>query len=223
MQDKGACLEKLEFWNSLSSTEKEVVHNNSYIKVCKKGNLIHGGGDNCLGMISIFDGVIRTYMVSEEGREVTLFRLYEGDCCVLSAACVITQITFDTEMVADEDCSFLVINSDTFEQLTKHNIYVRNFMLELISKRFSLVMWTMQQILFMGYDKRLAAFLIDEYDRKGTKEIRFTHEQIAQNTSSAREVVARMLKRFAQDGLVEYERGKIELIDVDKLRRLINE
>jgi CRP/FNR family transcriptional regulator len=93
-------------------------------------------------------------------------------------------------------------------------------MYELIIERFSEVMWAMQQILFMGFDKRLAVFLYDEYSRTGFNEIKMTHEQIAKMTGSAREVVSRMLKRFADDGLVEFRRGIIILKDISRLKKI---
>ena len=214
-------LEKLPFWGRLSIDEQELVKKYSSIQKYEKGRLIHGCDSNCLGMITVLKGSIRTYMMSDEGREITLFKLYEKDTCVLAASCIISQITFDTFMTAEEDCDILVIQASAFLQLIEKNIYVKCYMYELSTERFSSVMWSMQQILFMKFDQRLASFLMEEYERTGKNEIKMTHEQIAQNTSSAREVVARMLKRFAADGLVEIKRGTIRLTDVEGLRDII--
>lgn len=93
-------------------------------------------------------------------------------------------------------------------------------MYELATERFSSVMWVMQQILFYGFDRRLATFLLNEYRRTGATSIRMTQEQIAQNVNSAREVVARMLKQFASDGLIENRRGVIVLKDIGGLENL---
>ena len=152
---------------------------------------------------------------------MTLYRLGAGDCCVLSASCVISQITFETLMAAEQDTELLIVASGAFGELTKQNINVRCFMYEQAISRFSDVMWAMQNVLFRRFDQRLAAFLLEEYKRTSSREIKMTHEQIAQNTSSAREVVARMLKRFASDGLVEMRRGTIRLADVDGLKKLL--
>ena len=186
-----------------------------------RGELIHGGGSDCLGQVMVLSGLTRTYVLSEEGREVTLFRLGEGDCCVLSASCVITQITFDTFMSAEMDCELLIVSSGAFGSLSDSNIYVRCFMYEQATARFSDVMWAMQNVLFRRFDQRLAAFLLEESGRTGSNEIRMTHEQLAQNTSSAREVVARMLKRFASDGLVDVRRGVIRILDAGGLEELL--
>lgn len=166
------------------------------------------------------EGKLRISALSDEGREITLYQLYKNELCVLSASCILSQITFDTYTTVTEDCTVLLVNTNTFEKFAKQNIYVRCYMYKLLSERFSSVLWAMQTILFKGYDRRLASFLIREYDRTGLTTISMTHEQIAQHTNSAREVVARMLKRFANDGLPEYTRGKVTLKDLGALRLL---
>ena len=214
-------LTQLPYWDMLSQEDQELVRHNTTMQRYEKGQFIHSDLYDCLGMVLVLQGEIRTYLLSEEGREVTLFRLYEGDPCVFSASCAIRQITFEVHMTAEQDCTLLVVRTGAFAELTRRNVYVRCLMYELMLERFSSVMWSMQQILFHGFDRRLAAFLIGEYDRTGVPVIQMTHEQIAQHTSSAREVVARMLKRFATDGLVEVRRGSIRLTSPDDLRKLI--
>lgn len=214
-------LSALPFWPRLDAAQQALMERNASIRTCAKGALIHGGSDACLGFTLVLEGDIRACLLSEEGREITLFHLYPGDCCMLTAACVISQITFDTHLVAEQDCRLLVVSAGAVETLAQQNIYARCFLYELATARFSAVMWSMQQVLFARFDRRLATFLLNEYERTGNTEIRMTHEQIAQHVSSAREVVARMLKRFASDGLVEMRRGAIRLSDPDGLRRLL--
>lgn len=216
-----SCLEKLPFWDKLMKSEKELVQSNSYLVSFSKGQLIHSGSAECMGMTMLRNGEIRVSVLSEEGREITLYRLHENELCVMTASCLLNQITFDTQMTATADCSALVVSVPAFEKLMNQNIYVRCFMYELLSERFSSVMWTMQMILFKGFDRRLASFLINEYARTGLTTIKITHEQIAEYTNSAREVVARMLKRFAADGLVEFKRGIITLKDIKALKMMI--
>lgn len=167
-------------------------------------------------MLFILSGEIRTYLLSDEGREVTLFRLYPGELCVLSASCVISQITFDTQMTAGMNTDVLIIPANVIAALKEKNLHVRCFLYELATKRFSAVMWAMQQIMFKG----LAEFLFAEAERTGSDTIRMTHEQIVQHISSAREAVARMLKSFSEDGLVELKRGAITLRDKNRLNCL---
>ncbi len=219
--DKEKYLALLPFWDRLSQEEKETAAAGASLRSFKKGELIHSGDDECMGVLLLLSGGLRVFMLSEEGREVTLFRLDKGDCCVLSASCVISQITFDTSMTAERDTRLISISAGVFKRLAGMNVYVRCFMFELATEHFSDAMWSVQQILFKGFDRRLAGFLISEYQRTGSPEIRMTHEELAQHTSSAREVVARMLKRFTGDGLVEYRRGCIRLTDIEALRNMI--
>ena len=213
-------LERLPFWKLLTDSEKELVRQNAVIRLYKKGTRVYSSERECLGMLFVMQGEMRTYLLSEEGREVTLFRIYPNDLCVLSASCVISQISFDTQMSAQKDTEALIIPPNIMLLLKEKNLSVRCFLYELATKRFSDVMWAMQQILFKRLDQRLALFLMQESQRLGTDTIHMTHEQIAQQISSAREAVARMLKQFSEDGLVELKRGAIRLLDQKGLKAL---
>lgn len=215
-------LQTMSYWPRLSGEEKELLCASSTLRTFRQGeHIVQPGMGECMGMLLLLQGEIRAYLLSEEGRTITLFRLYGGESCVFSAACFIRQITFDTFLTAEKECRVLLTNADAFARLAERNVHVRCYMYELIAHRFSAVMWSMQQILFLGYDRRLATFLLNERERLGTDELLLTHEQIAQYTSSAREVVARMLKRFSQEGLVTVRRGRIRLTDPEGLRLLI--
>ena len=214
-------MSRLPFWQLLTEQERDTVQWSAMVRRYEKGALIHGGGSECLGLLLVLSGEIRTYLLSDEGREVTLFRLYPGELCVLSASCVISQITFDTQMTAQQETEVLIIPAGLVAALTEQNLSVRCFLYELATQRFSDVMWAMQQILFKGLDRRLAEFLLSEAARTGSDTIRMTHEQLAQHISSAREAVARMLKTFSEEGLVELKRGVITLRDKDGLRQMV--
>ncbi len=158
--------------------------------------------------------------MSDEGKDITLYRLHKGDMCMLSASCVIKAITFDVFIDAEEDSTCCVIGGPAFAAVSERNPEVRIFALETAVNRFSDVMWVMQQILFMSMDKRLAIFLYDESVRTGSDMIALTHGQIARYMGSAREVVSRMLKYFASEGIVEVSRGGVTILDREGLRRL---
>ena len=210
----------LEFWSRLSQTEQSRLIENTYPAEYSGGEMIHGGDGDCLGIMLVEKGKVRVYMLSEDGREITLYRLHEGDVCILSSSCVLSEVTFDVHIDADMDCELLIINSKVYSELAESNIYVENFTLREGMSRFSDVMWAMQQILFMSLDKRLAGFLMDEIARTGELEIQLTHDQIAKYISSAREVVSRMLKYFASEDIVELSRGKIVIKDKNKLKKI---
>lgn len=211
----------LPFWDKLSQDEKEYVSNASFLRRFEKGEFIHSSENECLGMLYVISGEIRTYLLSEEGKEVTLFRLYQGDICVLSTSCVINQITFDTYITAKKKTVVLIIPSNVTALLKEKNLDIKCFLYELAIKRFSDVMWSMQQIMFKSLDKRLAEFLVSESERIGSDTLRITHEQIAQNISSAREAASRMLKTFSEDNLVELKRGEIVIKNLAALKNII--
>lgn len=210
----------LPFWDKLTNSEKEFVISYSTVTEYEKGRIIHSDDDKCLGMILILSGEIRTYVLSPEGREITLFRLYEKNSCVLSASCVIKEVNFSSQMIAEKDTKILVINAGAFSRLAEKNIYVKCYMYETLANKFSNVMMTMQQILFKGFDRRLADFLLSEIERTNSNTIKMTHQQIAQHTNSAREVVARKLKRFENDRIVELHRGAIIVKDKNALENI---
>ncbi len=213
-------LNKLEFWNKLTPKEQEELSRNVVIREYKKGSIIHSENNECLGMMIITQGEIRTCIVSEEGREITLFKLSEGNVCVLSADCVIKQITFDTLMIAEEDCKVILINVSYFNEIINQNIYARCYTYELITERFSNVMWVIKQILFDKFDKRLALFLINENQKSNDLKIKITQEQIAKHLNTAREVVSRMLKRFELDEIIEIQRGGVKILNLESLKKL---
>ncbi len=210
----------LEFWDILSEEERIFFERNSSIRICEKDEMIMGAGGSCPGMIYVIEGSIRVFILSEEGREVTLFRVEEGDSCILSASCVLSQISFETHMLATERTRMLSVGAAAYEKLMSSNLALRCFTYELAAERFSSVVWVMEQILFARFDRRLAGFLVREYEKNGDAEIRMTQEEMAREVSSAREVVARMLKQFAYDGLIESRRGSVMLTDIDGLKEL---
>lgn len=210
----------LTFWEQLTVTQKKKIENNIEAIYYEKGERIHGGGFDCIGVLLIKSGNLRVYILSEEGKEVTLYRLTKGEICILSASCILKNITFDVHIDAETKSEVVLIPSHMYDNLCKENIYVDNFTNKIVIDRFSDVMWAMQQILFMSFDKRLAIFLHDEITRNKTDRIEMTHEQIAKYVGSAREVVTRMLKYFVEEGIVNLYRGGVEVIDKKKLQGL---
>lgn len=213
---------KTEFgaWEHLTTEEQNALVDNSYFVTCKKGDNVHRGEQECKGLIFVRSGMLRAYMLSDEGKEVPLYRMNEGEWCILSASCVISNITFDVHIDAERETELLIVSAPYFRRLTTNNIYVECLAYKMATDGFSEVMWAMQQMLFMSFDKRLAVFLWDESSACGNDTIKMTHEQVAKHTGSAREVVTRMLKSFASNGIVELSRGGIKIIDKEKLRRL---
>ena len=208
------------FWETIPERDKETFLRSSQYVRFKKGTNIHDGNE-CTGVILIKSGSLRLYILSEEGKEITLYRLFPGEICILSASCVLQNITFDVFVDSEENSECVVVGGCAFEDLSRRVSEVKIFALETALSRFSDVMWVMQQILFMSMDKRLAIFLLDETSKNGTDTIKLTHEQIAKYMGSAREVVTRMLKYFTSEGMISASRSDgIKILDKTRLRRL---
>ena len=214
-------LPKIPFWANLSSEEKAIVSQRAITKHFNKNQLVSSNSSACLGIILILSGGIRVSLISDEGREVTLYRAHANEFCVSTAFCVIQQLTFDAIVTAEEDTTVLVIPSSVCARLMDSNIHVRAFIFENSTKRYSQTIWAIQQMLFKRFDQRLASYLILAYEQNRSDELKKTQEEIARDVNSAREVVARMLKEFATKGLVEIKRGKIVLRNIEGLKRLV--
>ena len=212
---------RLPYWKDLEKEEKEAVTRGAVIREYKKGAHIYGMQDACLGMVYIQKGSIRVFLMSEEGREVTLFHIGEGDSCILSASCVMGEISLEVQLVAEADTEILAVPAGTYKKLMECNLKLRCFTYELSAKRLSSVVWVMQQILFVHFDERLARFLLTEYEKTGSVKISMTQEEIAREVNSAREVVTRMLRQFAEDGWIEVGRGTITLKDIQSLKKIV--
>jgi CRP/FNR family transcriptional regulator, anaerobic regulatory protein len=209
------------FWDNLNTKEKELLESNTTKVTYHKGYNLHNADSECLGVLLILSGELRIYILSEDGKEVTLYRLTDGDTCVLSASCILNSITFDVHIDAESETEVYLTNINAFSNLSKGNVYVENFAYKNTVERFSDVMWAIEQILFLSMDKRLAIFLFDEINKNNTDIITLTHEQIAKYIGSAREVVSRMLKVFQSQGILTLSRGQIHITDKSGLKKLI--
>ena len=217
LENRKLLSEHFSAWDHMTEEEQDALLNNATLLHYPKGANLHSGESDCVGLFLIKSGTLRAYMLSESGKEITLYRISKGDMCVLSASCVLSTITFDVHVDTEEDTELLLIRANFFEALSAHNLYVECWAYKLATQRFSDVMWAMQQILFMSMDKRLAVFLWDEASKTGSDTLTITHEQAARYMGSAREVVTRVLKYFAAEGIVELSRGGIKILDKHKL------
>lgn len=222
-EGENALKDYLPFWKQLKEEEKGHLLEGAALCRAKKGELIHRGNGDCLGFLIVRSGQLRAFVMSEEGKEITVYRLYERDMCLLAASCIFRNIDFDIWMEAREETDYWVIDPDLYGRLMEQSLPVMRYTNELMSARFSDVMWTMEQILNKSVDKRLAAFLVEEAGNEGGAEFSLTHERAARELGTAREVVSRMLKYFQQEGLVAASRGKIRILNQEALYELAKE
>ena len=208
------------FWDKLSPARQAQLQEVTHPLQVTAGTVVHNGQMDCLGLLLIRAGQLRVYTLSSEGREVTLYRLFERDICLFSASCVMPDVQFDVVIEAEKDSDLLVVPSCLFKNLMEESAAVANYANSLISGRFSEVMWLMEQVMWRSFDKRLAAFLLEESALEDSLELKITHERIANHLGTAREVVTRMLRSFQAEGMVTLTRGAVELTDTKKLQTL---
>lgn len=212
---------RLPFWQTLAEADRELLCERVRVTQYRKGEIIHSCAGACLGLIVILRGNLCNCMLSEEGREITLFPLYEGDLCVFGSACVLRPVTCHAHLSAEVDSEVLSIPHGVWEDIMRRYVAVECFAHKLAGRYLSTVLTTMQQMLFLDFETRLAIHLVNECERIGGSRIRTTHEKIARNIGSAREVVTRMLKKFSDAGLVEVRRGAVVVLNMDELRRML--
>ena len=215
--------EYFPIWDQLTPEQQETLSGSLVSRTVKKGTVLHGGGADCTGLLLVKSGQLRAFILSSEGREVTLYRLFDRDLCLFSASCVLRSIQFDVTVTAEKDTKLWVIPADVYQNFMMQSAPVANYTNEIMASRFSEVMWLVEQIMWHSMDKRVAAFLLEESNIENTSVLRITHEMIANHLGTHREVVTRMLRYLQSEGVVKLARGVVELTDQTKLEALRGE
>lgn len=207
-------------WDRLTQTQQQDILHSVATREFKKGTILYDGTTGCTGFVVVESGQLRAFITSEDGREISIYRLFERDICLLSASCILNSIQFDISIQAERDCRVWVIPPELFQRIMKESAPLANYVSEIMQQRLSDVMWLIEQILWKRLDKRIAAFLLEEASLEDSLRLTTTHEQIARHLGTAREVVTRMLRNFQSEGMVKLSRGSIEITDEQKLAAL---
>ena len=210
-------------WSRLPAEHQAVLSSSVFCRKVKKGDVNHNGAADCTGLLLVRSGQLRAFILSEDGREITIYRLFERDLCLFSASCMMRSIQFDVTIEAEKDTELWVIPAEIYKQVMDESAPLSNFTNEVMATRFSDVMWLIEQIMWKSFDKRLAAFLLEEASIEGTNELKITHEIIGNHMGNPREVVTRMLRYFQNEGMVKLSRGTIEITDQKRLEQLSEE
>lgn len=212
--------EYFPIWKELSSPHQNRLLQGLREQTVKKGTILHNGNRECVGLFLIRSGQLRVYVLSEEGREITLYRLFERDICLLSASCMMRSLQFEVTVQAEKETNFWVIPTEVYQSLMRDSALIANYTNELMASRFSEVMWLMEQVMWKSLDKRVAEFLLQEASIEGTYQLKITHEAIAHHLGSHREVITRMLRYFQRENVVKLSRGMVTILDESKLLAL---
>lgn len=207
-------------WTKLDESHQEKLLSAVFLKKVEKGTVLHNASMECTSLFLVKSGQLRAYILSEEGREITLYRLFDRDMCLFSASCLMRSIQFEITIEAEKDTELWVIPVRVYQTIKEESAPLANYTNEIMATRFTDVMWLVEQIMWKSLDKRLASFLIEESAIEGSQILKITHEGIANHIGSHREVITRMLKYFQTEGMVALARGTVEIIDAEKLKSL---
>lgn len=215
-----ALSEYFPIYDKLTKEQQALLDAHASMRTVPPGTILHNGDTTCMGLLIIRDGQLRAYMTSDEGREITLYRLFARDICLFSASCIMNSIQFEITITAEKETEFWIIPPYLYKNLMDNSLAVSNYTNQIMATRFTDVMWLVEQIQWKSFDKRLAHFLLEESSIEQTTVLKITHEKIAAHLGTAREVVTRMLKYFQAEDMVLLTRGTIEVLDEDKLEQL---
>ena len=207
-------------WEKLTSAQQQQLKSSAISRTVKKGTVLHNGNLDCTGLLLIRHGQLHAYILSDEGREITLYRLFDRDICLFSASCMMRSIQFEMMIEAEKDTELWIVPAEIYQSIMQESAPVSNFTNEIMASRFSEVMWLMEQIMWKSFDKRLAEFLLEECSLEETNTLKITHETIANHLGTAREVVTRMLRYFQSEGMVKLARGTVEICEERRLQEL---
>lgn len=213
-------LEYLPIFDKLTRSQQDALKSSSFVNTFKKGEILHNGSEDCTGLMLVISGQLRAFTISDDGREITIYRLFERDICLFSASCIMKSIRFDITVSAEKDTEVLIIPPKVYKEIMENSAPLANYTNEVMASRFSEVMWLIDQIMWKSFDKRLADFLLNEASIEGTNELKITHEIIGNHLGSPREVVTRMLKYFVNEGLISLSRGTVRIINENRLRKI---
>ena len=211
----------LPVFDKLTKSQQDALTNAAFLRKFSKGELLHNGSRDCTGLILVLSGQLRAFTVSDDGREITMYRLFERDICLFSASCIMNSIQFDITITAEKDTEVLIIPSEIYKKIMDISAPLANYTNEVMASRFSDVMWLIDQVMWKSFDKRLADFLLNETNIEDTDTLKITHEVIGKHLGNPREVVTRMLKYFVNEGLISLSRGTIKIKDKKGLEKII--
>ena len=207
-------------YEKLKPNEQAALTKHARLHTFEKDTILHNGGDDCLGLVLIRSGQLRAFISSEEGREITIYRLFDRDMCLFSASCMMNSIQFDVSVTAEKDTEAWIIPADLYKKLMEQSAPIANYTNQLMATRFTDVMWLIEQVMWKSMDVRLAAFLIEESTLADSMILHMTHDKIANHMGTAREVVTRLLKYFQSEGIVSLGRGTVEILDIERLENI---
>ena len=203
----------------LESSDPKLLHEfqqAAFFARIPEGRDVFIEGDQVDAIALLISGVVRVYKIGETGREITLYRFGDGESCILTANAILSQRNFPAVATVEKEAEAVMIPADTFREWVRRYDLWREFVFELLSQRLASVMAIVEEIAFRRMDDRLAALLLERSQRSDL--IHMTHQEIAAELGSSREVISRILEDFSAEGVLEVARGMIKILDRESLQ-----
>lgn len=202
----------------METAVKDVLLHKSAVITVPADTVIFGPGKSPQNLLLLLDGRVRVQQVSESGREIVLYRVEAGESCVLTTACMLAHENYSAEGIAETDVRAVAIPRVVFDDLVSKSVTFRDFIFRAYSKRITDLFQVVEDIAFQRVDIRLAHKLVDLARKTGR--VQATHQQLAAELGTAREVISRQLGEFQRRGWIGQTRGVIELVDIAGIERL---
>lgn len=198
----------------LSPESQKILEDGIYISTAPAGTMMFSEGSECKGYVMLLEGSVRVQKTSEDGREIVLYRVESGESCIMTTTCLISNDQYGAEGIAETDIKLATIPPRVFDQLLKHSNRFSRFVFEVYAKRMSMLMMLVEEVVFKKLDKRLAQLLLD----RKHDQFDVTHQDLATELGSVREVISRQLKVFERQGFLKLGRGAIHILDRNGLQ-----
>lgn len=202
-------LKEFDFFKDMKPDDIDLLSSSMSIRKLEKGQLMMGDSGRCNGVPLILDGSLRLFRVAENGREINVYNVYSGDLCVLAAVCILADFDYEFSAQAHEDCTLAVLPPKIFKQLMTVSEVFKSYVFSAMAEKLITSLRAIEVLNFSSIDDRLKDYLYYNADDKN--EIIGTHEMIARDIGSSREVISRHLKKLENEGLLDIKRGKVIL------------
>lgn len=210
------------FFNYLHKDRLNEFISKVYVMDFSKGSVILSEGAYCDNMVLILNGSIRVYKLSPNGKEITLYHLSSGETCILVVSCLMGNTNYPAIAEVEETVKLVIIPADYYKKLFSEEPLWQNFIFSTLSSRLMEVMLLIDEVVFKSVDTRLAVFLLDRLSNNDNNQLELTHEKIAFELGTAREVISRILKNFEKKGILTLSRGKISIINIEELKKIVD-
>ena len=217
---KEELVQALPFTEALSDGERKLLLESAFEARYPAGKFLVESGSLCENVYVVLEGLIRIYKLSEEGREITFYRVGSGETCLFTMGCILEHQPFDAMAEIEKPARLLAIPSYVFERLMNDNPTFRNHIIQRLLATITDLMMLTEEVTFHSMNRRLVAFLLNESSQQASRQLTITHEAISQELGTAREVMSRMLKEFEKKGLLALSRGRILIKDMAALESL---